>query len=152
MDLGSPETIWENISSKNRNMIRKAMKNGVIIYTGRYPEIFRRFKTVYDSTMDKDDAEEYYYFEESFYDSICYDFGTSSQIFWVEKDGEVIATSIMLECNGFMNYHLSGSLRECSSLASTNLLLYKAALWGCEHGMKTLYHGGGVGSGEDNLF
>jgi len=51
-----------------------------------------------------------------------------------------------------MNYHLSGSLREYNSLAPTNLLLYKAALWGSEHGMKTLYLGGGVGSGEDSLF
>lgn len=58
----------------------------------------------------------------------------------------------MLECNGFMNYHLSGSLREYSSFAPTNLLLYKAALWGCEHEMKTLYLGGGVGSVEDSLF
>ena len=32
------------------------------------------------------------------------------------------------------------------------VLLYKAALWGCEHGMKILYLGGGVGSGEDSLF
>ena len=58
----------------------------------------------------------------------------------------------MLAANGRMNYHLSGSLREFSSLAPTNLLLYKAALWGCANGHKTLYMGGGVGSGEDSLF
>ena len=152
MDLSNPERIWENISSKNRNTIRKAMKNDVVIYNGRFPEIYRKFKIVYDSTMDKDDAEEYYYFEEPFYDSLCGDLEKNAQIFWAEKNKEVIAASIMLECNGFMNYHLSGSLRDYSSLAPTNLLLYKAALWGCEHGMKTLYLGGGVGSGEDSLF
>lgn len=36
--------------------------------------------------------------------------------------------------------------------APTNLLLYEAALWGCMNGCKTLYLGGGVGSGEDSLF
>ena len=51
-----------------------------------------------------------------------------------------------------MNYHLSGSLREFSSLAPTNLLLYRAALWGCENGYRTLYLGGGVGSSEDSLY
>ena len=51
-----------------------------------------------------------------------------------------------------MNYHLSGSLREYSSLAATNLLLYRAALWGCANGYRTFYLGGGVGSGEDSLF
>ena len=58
----------------------------------------------------------------------------------------------MLMANGYMNYHLSGSVQEYSSYAATNLLLYKAALWGCANGCKTLYLGGGVGSGEDGLF
>ena len=34
-DLTSPEVIWENIISKNRNMIRKAEKNGIIIEHGK---------------------------------------------------------------------------------------------------------------------
>lgn len=152
MDLSTPEIIWENISSKNRNVIRKAIKNDVRVYNGHFPEIYRQFKAIYDSTMDKDDAEEYYYFEQSFYTSIIEDLPENAQIFWAEKDEKVIAASIMLECNGYMNYHLSGSLREYSSLAPTNLLLYKAALWGCAHGFRTLYLGGGVGSGEDSLF
>ena len=152
MDLSSPEVIWENIVSKNRNMIRKAIKNGVRVYNGRFPQIFQEFKEVYDSTMDKDEAEEYYYFDNKFYKSILEDLPENAQIFWAEKDGVVIAASIMLECNGFMNYHLSGSMREYSSLAPTNLLLYKAAIWGSTHGLKSLYLGGGVGSGEDSLF
>ena len=64
----------------------------------------------------------------------------------------MIAASIMLAANGRMNYHLSGSVREYSNLAPTNLLLYEAALWGSAHGYQTLYLGGGVGSGEDSLF
>ncbi len=58
----------------------------------------------------------------------------------------------MIGANGYLDYHLSGSLREFSSLAPTNLLLYQAALWGCANGYRTLYLGGGVGSGEDSLF
>ena len=41
---------------------------------------------------------------------------------------------------------------EYRNLAPSNLLLYKAALWGCEQGYKTFHLGGGVGSGEDNLY
>ena len=51
-----------------------------------------------------------------------------------------------------MHYHLSGSVLEYRNLAPSNLLLYKAALWGCEQGYKTSHLGGGVGSGEDNLY
>ncbi len=152
MDLSSRECIWENIISKNRNMIRKAIKNDIKVYNGRFPEIYKQFRTIYNSTMDKDDAEEYYYFGEQFYESVLNDLPHNAQIFWAEKDGQVIAASIMLATNGRMNYHLSGSLREFSSLAPTNLLLYEAALWGNANGCKTLYMGGGVGSGEDSLF
>ena len=152
MDLAFPEDIWNNIISKNRNMIRKAIKNDVVIYNGRFPEIYEKFRTIYNGTMDKDDAEEYYYFGEEFYQSVLEDLPQNAQVFWAEKEGQVIAASIMLATNGRMNYHLSGSIREFSSLAPTNLLLYKAALWGSANGYKTLYLGGGVGSGEDSLF
>lgn len=152
MDLSSPERIWENMTSKNRNMIRKARNNGVCIYSGRYPEIYRIFREIYNATMDKDHASDYYYFGESFYDSLLHDLPQHAQIFYAMYDGKVIAASIMLAANGRMNYHLSGSVREYSNLAPTNLLLYEAALWGSAHGYQTLYLGGGVGSGEDSLF
>lgn len=152
MDLSSPENIWNNTISKNRNMIRKAIKNNIKIYNGRFPDIYEKFRVIYNGTMDKDEAEEYYYFGSEFYNSVLEDLPDNAQVFWAEKEGEVIAASIMLSTNGWMNYHLSGSLREYSTLAPTNLLLYKAALWGCANGYRTLYLGGGVGSGEDRLF
>ena len=152
MDLYSPEDIWNNIISKNRNMIRKAIKNDIRIYNGRFPEIYERFRNIYNGTMDKDDAEDYYYFKEQFYESVLNDLPQNAQVFWAEKDGQVIAASIMIGANGYLDYHLSGSLREYSTLAPTNLLLYEAALWGFANGYRTLYLGGGVGSGEDSLF
>ena len=152
MKLGSPEEIWNNIISKNRNMIRKAIKNDVVIYNGRFPEIYEKFRAVYNSTMDRDNAEEYYYFGPEFYQSVLKDLSHNAQVFWAEKDGQVIAASIMIGANGYLNYHLSGSVREFSSLAPGNLILYTAALWGCENGYRSLYLGGGVGSGEDSLF
>ena len=152
LDLSSPETIWANITSKNRNVIRKAQKNSIKIYNGRYPEIYGIFREIYNSTMDKDNADSYYYFSPEFYESVCDDLPHNAQVFYAVMDGKVIAASIMLMTNGRMNYHLSGSVREYANLAPSNLLLYEAALWGCANGYKSLYLGGGVGSGEDSLF
>lgn len=152
MDLSSPEAIWENMASKNRNMVRKARKSGVRVYNGRFPEAYRTFRSIYDATMDKDHADQYYYFDKAFYDSVLDDLPQHAQVFWAEFDNRPIAASIMLACNGQMSYHLSGSVREFSSLAATNLILHEAALWGCANGCRTLNLGGGVGSGEDSLF
>ena len=152
MDLSTPEVIWNNIISKNRNMIRKAIKNDIKIYNGRFPEIYESFRKIYEETMNRDNAEDYYFFKTPFYQSLLEDIPQNSQVFWAERYGQVIAASIMIYANGYMNYHLSGSLREFSSLAPSNLIIYEAALWGCANGYKTLFLGGGVGSDEDSLF
>lgn len=152
MDLSSPEIIWENLHSKNRNMMRKAEKNGVVIKHGKGMDLLDKFREIYNATMDKDHAEEYYYFKRPFYESIHCDLYDNYEMFYAEYAGEVIAMSIMIFANDRMNYHLSGSNMDYRNLAPSNLLLYKAALWGCEQGMKTLHLGGGVGSGEDNLY
>lgn len=152
LDLSSPEVIWENIISKNRNMIRKAEKNGIEIHHGKDMALFKEFRRIYNATMDKDHAEEYYYFEDKFYESIHNDLYDNYEMFYAVLNGEIIAMSIVLFANKQMHYHLSGSKMEYRNLAPSNLLLYKAALWGCEHGYKTFHLGGGVGSGEDNLY
>lgn len=152
LDISSPEVIWQNIISKNRNVIRKAEKYGVEIKMGNSPEIYEKFIEIYNKTMQHDNADEYYFFGEDFYNSIRNDLPENSRIFYAEKDGEVIASSIMIYAEDKLNYHLSGSLLEYRTFAPSNLLLFKAALWGCENGYKTFHLGGGVGSKEDTLF
>lgn len=151
-DLSSPDVIWQNIISKNRNMIRKAEKNRIEIRHGKDLELFKDFKRIYNATMEKDHAEEYYFFGDEFYESIHRDLHDNYEMFYAVMDGQIIAMSIMLFANKQMHYHLSGSMIEYRNLAPSNLLLYKAALWGCERGFKTFHLGGGVGSGEDNLY
>ena len=150
--LDSPEVIWRNIVPKNRNMIRKAEKNGIEIHHATDMALFEDFVQIYNATMDKDNAEEYYYFGDEFYKSIHEDLNGHYEMFYATYKGKIIAMSIMLFANKQMHYHLSGSVLEYRNLAPSNLLLYKAALWGAEHGYKTLHLGGGVGSGEDNLY
>ena len=94
MDLNSPEMIWNNITSKNRNMIRKAIKNDVKVYNGRFPELYETFRTIYNGTMDKDEAEEYYYFGEEFYKSVLEDLPQNAQVFWAVISISVICAEV----------------------------------------------------------
>jgi lipid II:glycine glycyltransferase (peptidoglycan interpeptide bridge formation enzyme) len=133
-------------------MIRKAQKSGVSIQYGNERELLHRFKEIYDATMTKDNAEQYYYFDESFYDSINNDLKSNYQVFYAKYNELVIAMSIFIYANNNMHYHLSGSDSSFRHLAPTNLLIYEAARWGCRQGFNSLHLGGGLGSGEDNLF
>lgn len=153
MDLDSQELIWNNITSKNRNMIRKAMKNGVTIEHSRpTPQLMAAFKQIYDETMRNDQADEYYFFGDSFYQSLVDNLSDHTEVFYAKKDDQIIAASIMLYANGKMHYHLSGTVAEYRNLAPTNLLLYQAALWGHDKGFEQFHLGGGLGSGKDGLY
>ena len=153
IDLSEKDLIWQNITSKNRNMIRKALKNGVTIeHSKPTKELMSTFKQIYDETMRNDNAVDYYFFNEPFYHSIIENLSDKTEVFYALLDGEIIAISIILYSNAMMHYHLSGTVKEYRKLAPTNLLLYEAALWGYEQGFKVFHLGGGVGSGEDNLY
>lgn len=152
MELNSQNQIWDELTSKNRNVIRKALKSGVEIFWGRDPKLFDKFITLYNATMDKDNAEDYYYFEKDFYQSILSDLKYNSLMFYAMYEDKIIAMSIILFSDEQMHYHLSASEREYMKFAPTNLLLYEAACWGAENGYKTLHLGGGLGSKEDGLF
>lgn len=152
MDISDKDLIWQNIHSNNRNKIRKATREGVTIHNGNSEELYHAFIKMYNKTMDKNDATNYYYFEKAFYDSIREDFGDKSTLFYAMFDNKIIAMSIILFSNTGMHYHLSASDMEYRNKAATNLLLYEAACWGCDKGYKTFHLGGGVGSKEDSLY
>lgn len=152
MDISSKEAIWQNLSSKNRNMIRKAIKSGVQVFWGREPSLFETFDEIYRETMDKVGASDYYYFNKAFYDSILYDMKQHAMIFYAKLEEQIIAASIILYDGNALQYHLSASRKDYLSYAPTNLILYEAACWGAELGAKTFHLGGGLGSSHDHLY
>ena len=152
MDTCSEEEIWNNITSKNRNMIRKTKKSGLKVYWGRYPELIEPFMEIYNAAMDKDGAKDYYYFGKEFYESILEDLKQNAMWFYAKEEKEIAAIAIFLFGNENMHYHLSASRAEFQRMAPTNLLLYEAALWAGRNGYKKLHMGGGVGSAQDSLY
>src|SRR5574344_2405464 len=99
MDLSSSAVIWDNIHSKNRNMIRKAEKNGIEIRHGKGMELLDAFITMYNGTMDRDNAESYYYFKRPFYESIHNDLNNNYEVFYAVFDGKIISMAIMIFAN-----------------------------------------------------
>lgn len=150
MDISSPETIWKNMDTKNRNMIRKARKNGVSI---SYDQgvFLDEFLDIYYQTMTKRQALDYYYFGREYFEYLIQNFSDNTIFFYSHFEGKIIGASIFLFCDNFLHYHLSGTLSAYRHTASTNLLLYEAAEWGYRQGIKAFHLGGGVDAG-DSLF
>lgn len=152
LDLSSKNIIWDNFISQCRNKVRKAKKNGVEIFWEQNYLLYEDFMRIYNQTMKRDNAKDYYYFDEKFYEILNDELKYNVLVFYAKHEKEIIAMSIMLCCNDKMHYHLTGSLREYINLAPLNLLLYEAACWGSANNYKTLHLGGGLGAQEDNLY
>lgn len=153
IDLSSASTIWENLDSKNRNVIKKAVKSGVEIKTADFDDkaATEEFKRLYYATMDRNKAEKFYYFDEEFFRGVFTELKNYGKLFYAVYDGKVVSSSIILFGDEYMHYFLSGADRAYMSLAPNNLLLYSAAVWGSERGYKKFHLGGGLVDG-DSLF
>lgn len=150
MDLRDPEQILRNMDPKNRNMIRKAQRSGCEIFWD-YGENLDAFIQIYELTMNRLEAKPYYYFSREYYDYLLSHMQDHMVIFYCKKEEEIISAAIFFYNDRYMHYHLSGTRPEFRQYASTNLLLYEAALWGCRKGISRLHLGGGVGI-NDSLF
>lgn len=149
IDTSSQEIIWSNLDSKNRNMIRKAQKNGIIIRQMPVSE-YKSFVDLYNETMIKDEADEYYFFDEKYFESQK-DLNENACIFYAYMNDQPVSGAIIYYNEKYMHYHLAGSNTRFRKFAPNNLLLYEAASWACEHGIKKMHLGGGIVA-DDNLF
>ena len=149
IDTSDKETIFQNMTPNNRNMVRKAAKNKIEIIMDKGERV-EEFKKIYDSTMKNNNAEEYYYFEKEYFDYLIHEMNQNLIFFYALYQGLAVSASIFFYNEEYMHYHLSGTLSEYRKLAATNLLLSHAADWAAEHGIKKFHLGGGVGI-EDSL-
>ena len=150
MDLSDEENLFQQLDSKNRNMIRKAQKSGVTIFTD-HGEHVSDFLDIYRETMERAHAESYYYFEPEYYKALQDTLGSNVLFFYALLKEQIIAASIFLYNDRSMHYHLSGGKTAFRRFAPTNLLIYEAARWGAQHGIEYLHLGGGIDS-KDSLF
>lgn len=136
------DDIWaDEISSKNRNMIRKALKEGVEIVESDDYQTFRR---LYDETMTDLHAESFYYFPEQYYGDFRQAFKEKGMLCLARVEGRTIAGSMFMFSDDYAHYHLSARDRSCSRYAANNLILWYALQKARERGCKWFHLGGGT--------
>lgn len=145
LDLADDDIWMHQISSKNRNMIRKAEKEGVAIVESDDYETFRK---LYNGTMTDLHAEDFYFFPPEYYDEYKQSFKNKSLLCFAMLDGKVIAGSMFMFSNDYAHYHLSARDREFSRYAANNLILWYGIQKAKERGCKWLHFGGGT-TGDD---
>lgn len=148
LDLSlSLDDIWmHQINSKNRNLIRKAEKEGVRIVESQDYNVFRK---LYDGTMTDLHADGYYFFPKTYYDEFMRTFEKNGILCLAMYEDEAIAGSMFMFSDDFGHYHLSARNRAFSKLAANNLLLWYAVQKAKDRGCKWFHFGGGT-TGDEN--
>jgi hypothetical protein len=142
IDLTLGDIAKDSFSSKCRNMIRKAINNGIVIdfdFTGNSINEFHRLYTL---TMQKNNAKNYYFFDEKFFQEMMIYFKNHIFILNAIYKNEIIGTAMFMYYDRFMHYHFSATNPLYYKLACNNLILSTAAKWGKQNGI-TLFHLGG---------
>lgn len=145
----SEDEIWmHDISTKNRNVIRKCEKIGLKVEISSDYEEFAR---IYNQTMERVEAGEFYFFPDSYYQKIKND--SDYILMRVRMENETLACAIFMRCGDYFHYHLSGSRSEFLKFSPNNILLWEAIKYAKRLGCTAMHFGGGLtDSEEDSLF
>lgn len=144
------DPVQTEFSKSLRREIRKAEKNGVTVKTIIEPKDLSIFKKLYEETMDRNEADAYYYFPDSYYEYIIKYLGKSVLEIQLVYENEIIASEMYFIEGDLMHAHLLGSSQKMLDLDAGALLEATAARWGHEHGYRYIHHGGGRTSAEDD--
>lgn len=147
----SEDEIWNTqIISKNRNMIRKAEKNG-LRYVAEYNfESLNEFIKLYEETMKRLNADSFYFFEKEYYLKYIERLNNQAFLGTIRKDEKLISSALFMYSENYGHYHLAGSNYEFSNLGANNYLLWNAALEMKKLGVKYFHLGGGYDCNPEN--
>lgn len=150
-DFDNP--VQSEFSKTCRQNIRKKLAMGMSYKVTVNPNNLEAFKECYYSTMDRNQASGYYYFDDEYFKKIHKYYGPNTILVETVLDDKTIAAGLYYVCNKVIHIHLSGTLKDYLYLSPAYILRYGATKWGKENGYEMIHHGGGrTSSEEDTLY
>jgi hypothetical protein len=142
--------IEEEFSKSVKKNIKRAQNAGVSYEIVENPNEVEEFKKVYYSTMDRDKADDYYYFNDEYFDKCLKTLGKNVLYVKVYFDHKVIAAGFYFICGEILECHLSGTLSEYLHLSPAYITKIATARWAKDHNVHFIHYGGGTTPDEDN--
>ncbi len=151
VDYGDP--YQGEFSKRCRKIIEKCKSAGMTFAIDSQQSSFDAFLKIYASTMNRNNALDYYYFDEAYFRNLLQLFPDNSFVATVLLEGKPIAGGLYLNYGQYVHAHLSGTLAEFIHLSPAYLLKAEVVRWSYEHGYRYVHHGGGYTDSEsDGLF
>jgi len=144
--------LFAELHPKHRNKVRKARAAGLEVAVHEAPDSLSGFATLYDATMSRLGADEFYFFPPDYWQALVD--GLRERIVLAEArfGDELAAAALCFATPPWLHYHVSGTSERGREAAAANLALFEAASWGQKQGLEQFHLGGGAGGREDTLF
>jgi hypothetical protein len=136
-----------------RNKLRRAKRLGVQVSVYSPLDHIGRFQEMYSQTMERRDADEFYYFDTDYFQNLAQLVNDSGKMLVAEIEGDWVAAAVFLKGPKYLHYHLAAWDNDKQAPGATNHMLATAAQLGHEQGLTKLHLGGGRTSDpDDSLF
>lgn len=147
------DPVAAEFSSGCRKQIRRALAKGITWRVTSGPESLGEFEEIYRSTMERNQAADYYDFGHSYFSNCLARFRAHILLIEAVYEGKTIAAGLYFAWGNRLHAHLSGTRSEFLHLSPAYLIQYAAVVWGKAHGYELVHRGGGrTNSPEDSLY
>lgn len=140
-DLCTP--VLQDCSKSVKRSMKKARQQGLTVVYDTSGERLNDFLTIYSSTMDRNGAENYYYFDESFFKRLNREMKGHYVYVHVLLDNKVIASGLTIYGTTYSYGFLGGTLRDYFSYNPATFLEIKSMEWLKEKEIEYYILGGG---------
>ncbi len=137
------DDVWNHYDRKVRKNVRKAENNGLEIIIEGNTNHLDDFLYIYDLTMDRNNAESYYYFSKDYFLNIERLLPENFMYFHVLKDDKVISTELVLCSEKYAYSFLGGTLSDYYEFRPNDFLKNEILKWCNLTGREKFILGGG---------
>ncbi|WP_245844500.1 GNAT family N-acetyltransferase [Salinicoccus kekensis] len=145
------DTFQNEFSRTARTKVRKRLRDDRFSF-----HIDRGFKNVepfidiYNLTMERHNATQFYYFNREYFYALKDKFGDDLMTISVKFEDKIIAMGLYFLSGDVIHDHLNGTNPDYLEYSPAYLLKYASMKWGVENGYSLIHYGGGVSNAEDD--
>ncbi|MCW2959677.1 MAG: putative GCN5-related N-acetyltransferase [Thermoleophilia bacterium] len=150
-DVAPGRDLAASMHTHHRRAARKADRAELEMRITVNPEDLSGFRAMYDHTMRRQDAADFYFFPDAYWTALVEDLdGIDLVLVEGLLEGEPVAAQLCFANGPWLHYHLGASADAARNIGASNRGFLAAAEWAQERGMAAFHLGGGVGGGTDS--
>jgi hypothetical protein len=148
---GGADAIWRGYETKVRRWVHVAERAGLRVELDRDGSRLGAFERVYSHTMERNGADDWYFFPRAFFEAIVERLRGHYVFFHAVSGDDVVSSDLILCSEEHVWYFLGGTLAEAFRLGPNYLVKHTVATWAAAQGKRGYVLGGGYQPG-DGLF